>query len=129
MRLLRTLLATASAPKLAVLLMVTMSGCEEVCTPLMGVVEDRTLDAEEQALVDEYGYFNLVGDCVGEQDLECEERVPDGCDVACSDGATCVQVEFESIECRDIVEWSQLLPGYDSGYKWKRKCVEIPAGG
>ena len=106
----------------------SLSGCEPVCTPLVGVTEDTTLDADEQDLVDEYGYFNLVGECVGEQHLECEERLPDDCEVACSAGASCVQVELEKLECTDIIEWSELLPGYDSGYKWKRKCVEIPAG-
>lgn len=106
----------------------TLDGCDGTCTPLDGITEDSTLDASEQDLVDEYGYFNLVGDCVGAQDLECEERLPDTCAVACASGATCVQVELERLECNDIVEWSDLLPGYDAGYKWKRKCVEIPAG-
>ena len=102
------------------------SGCDRTCTPVDGIVEDE-LDADEQDLIDEYGYFNLVGDCVGEQDLECLESLPDDCEDACSSGATCQQVELEVIECHDIIEWSDLLPGYDSGFKWKRTCVEVPA--
>ena len=130
MPLLRTILPTASTALVTMLpvAVTTMDGCGDDCTPLVGVTEDTTLDAEEQSLVDQYGYFNLVGDCVGEQDLECEERLPDACDLACSAGATCVQVELETVACNDIVEWSDLLPGYDAGAKWKRKCVEIPAG-
>ena len=130
MRMWRTLVLTASTILSTMLPMAvtTLEGCEGTCTPLDGITEDSTLDADEQDLVDEYGYFNLVGDCVGEQDLECEERLPDECDAACSADATCVQVELEKLECSDIVEWSELLPGYDAGYKWKRKCVEIPAG-
>ena len=126
----RTFLLSASS-MLGIMMPVavtTLDGCTETCTPLDGVTEDSTLDADEQDLVDQYGYFNLVGDCVGSQDLECEERLPDDCDVACSSGASCVQVELEAIECHDIVEWSELLSGYDAGYKWKRKCVEVPAG-
>ena len=126
----RTFLLTASTilSTMLPLAVTTLEGCDGTCTPLDGVTEDTTLDTEEQELVDEYGYFNLVGDCVGAQDLECEERLPDACDVACSADATCVQVELEKLECNDIVEWSELLPGYDAGSKWKRKCVEIPDG-
>ena len=70
----RTLVLTASTILSTMLPMAvtTLEGCEGTCTPLDGITVDSTLDADEQDLVDEYGYFNLVGDCVGEQDLECE---------------------------------------------------------
>ena len=103
----------------------TLTACEECEEINVSAYEDE-ITAEEQAQVDEHGYFNLTGDCKTEEELACTNALPHECDVACSEGNTCTQVELEKIGCNDFLEWSNLAPGYDAGYKWKRKCLEVP---
>ena len=118
---------SATSVAVVVLISLTLTACDE-CEEIDADALVDQVTTEEQVLIDQHGYFNLVGDCKTQEELACQNALPDSCDIACGSGNTCTQVELEQIQCNDVLEWSGLAPGYDAGYKWKRKCVEVPNG-
>jgi hypothetical protein len=99
-----------------------LAGCEGTCTALDIETTLDPITAEEQALTDEYGYFNLTADCETEP-LTCQEFLPDLCEDACAPGMTCIQVELRVDACGG----NPFLPNVNPGDHWVRKCLELPA--
>jgi len=99
----------------------TLTACEECEEIDVSAYEDQ-ITAEEQALVDEHGSFNITGDCKDDEaELACAHTLPHHeCAVACSEGSTCTQIELERITCYSSFHWTK------PGHLWKRKCLEVP---
>ena len=102
--------------------MLTTSACDGICTALDIDASLDPITSEDQALIDAFGYFNLVGDCETET-LSCQEYLPATCEDACADDMTCVQVELRVDACGG----NPFLPHIDPGDHWVRKCVEMPS--
>ena len=115
-------LRSATSVAAVVLISLTLTACDE-CEEIDADALVDQVTTEEQVLIDQH-----VGDCKTQEELAGQKALPDPCDIVCGSGNTCTQVELEKIQCNDFLEWSGLAPGYDAGYKWKRKCVEVPNG-
>ena len=98
----------------------TLTACEECEEIDVSAYEDQ-ITAEDQALVEEHGYFNITSDCKDDEaELACANTLPQECGVACREGYTCTQVELEKIQCYGFFDWT------NPGRLWKRKCLEVP---
>ena len=80
-------------------------GCRYECTPIEGDAETAGLSSQELESLGDYERFNLVGDCVGQEHLECREVLPDACEVACGDSDRCLESGLRKSACNDIVSW------------------------
>ena len=70
-------------------------GCRYEWTPIECNAETAGLSTQELESFAHYESFNLVGDCVGQEHLECREVLPDTCDVACAIAIHASKTVFE----------------------------------